>query len=228
MLAVLVAAAAAARGLIAWRLRPWQPIGSPDYAVVPLDNADTEGVSVPAPDPSQICMDLQQRKSATNIEGLSLRSLWMPLLRGGRPKLRASSASGDCIGPDGHRRSRRGRAKAVIGTDLVRGWIVCDTGHNPRLIVWDLPFDDDDTRRARIIDAERDAALAWERYRASVPAGGPTPGDSVADSTDSDPTARHLTESDPALQDPFADDSGDRSADNGPDLDDGDPFGRDS
>lgn len=228
MLAVLVAVAAAARVLIAWRLRPWQPIGSPDYAVVPLDNADTDGVSVPAPDPSQICMDLQQRKSATNIEGLSLRSLWMPLLRGGEPELRASSASGDCIGPDGHRRPRHGRAEAVIGTDLVRGWIVHDTGHDPRLIVWDLPFDDDDTRRARIIDAERDAALAWERYRASVPAGGPTPGDSVADSAESDPTARHPTESDPALQDPFADDSSDRSGDNGPDLDDADPFGRDS
>ena len=228
MLAVLVAAAAAARVLIAWRLRPWQPIGSPDYAVVLLDSADTDDVSVPAHDSSQICMDLQQRKSATHIEGLSLRSLWMPLLRGGEPELRASSASGDCIGPDGHRRPRHSRAEAVIGTDLVRGWIVHDTGHDPRLIVWDLPFDDDDTRRARIIDAERDAALAWERYRASAPAGGPTPGASVADSAESDPTARHLTESDPALQDPFADDSSDRSGDNGPDLDDADPFGRDS
>ena len=228
MLAALVAAAAAARVLIAWRLRPWQPIGSPDYAVVPLDGADTDGVSVPTPDSSQICMDLQQRKSATRIEDLSLRSLWMPLLWGGEPELRASSASGDCIGPHGHRRPRHGRTEAVIGTDLVRGWIVHDTGHDPSLIVWDLPFDDDDTRRARIIDAERDAALAWERYRASVPAGGPTPGDGDADSAESDPTERHLTESDPALQDPFADDSSDRSGDNEPDLDDADPFGRDS
>lgn len=228
MLAVLVAAAAAARVLIAWRLRPWQPIGSPDYLVVPLDSADTDDLFVPAPDPSQICMDLQQRKSATNIEGLSLRSLWMPLLRGGEPELRASSASGDCIGPDGYRRPRHGRAEAVIGTDLVRGWIVHDTGHDPRLIVWDLPFDDDATRRDRITDAARDATSAWERYRASVPAGAPTPGDSVADSAESDPAARHLTESDTALQDPFADDSSDRRVDNGPDLDDDDPFGRDS
>ena len=228
MLAALVGAAAAARVLIAWRLRPWQPISSPDYAVVLLDSADTNGVSVPPPDPSQICMDLQQRKSATNIEGLSLRSLWMPLLRGGEPKLRASSASGDCVGPDGYRRSRNGRAEAAIGTDLLRGWIVHDTGHDPRLIVWDLPFDDDDTRRARIIDAQRDAALAWERYRASAPAGGPTLGDSAADSAEWKPTARHVTESDPALQDPFADDSSDRSGDSGPDLDDADPFGRDS
>jgi hypothetical protein len=227
MLAVLVAAAAAARVLIAWRLRPWQPIGSPDYAVVPLDSADIDGVSVPAPDASQICMDLQQRKSTTSVEGLTLRSRWMPLLRGGEPELRASSASGDCIGPGGHRRLRHGRAEAVVGTDLVRGWIVHDTGHDPRLIVWDLPFDDDDTRRARIIDAERDAALAWERYRASVPAGGPTSVAGVADSAESEPTAR-LAESDPALQDPFADDSSGRSGDNGPDLDDADPFGRDS
>ena len=224
MLAALVAAAVAARVLIAWRLRPWQPIGSPDYAVLPLDGGDADGVSVPAPDPSQICMDLQQRKSVTSIEGLRLRSLWMPLLRGAAPELRASSASGDCIGPDGYKQSRHGRAEAVIGTDLVRGWIVHDTGHDPRLIVWDLPFDDDDTRRARIIDAERDAALAWERYRAAVP----TPGDSITDSAESEPTARHLTESDPTLQDPFADDSSDRSGDSGSDLDDADPFGRDS
>ena len=228
MLAVLVAAAVAARVLIAWRLRPWQPLGSPDYAVLPLDGGDADGVSVPAPDPSQICMDLQQRKSVTSIEGLRLRSRWMPLLRGAAPELRASSASGDCIGPAGYRRHRRGRVEAVVGPDLVRGWIVHDTGHDPRLIVWDLPFDDDDTRRARIVDAERDAALAWERYRASVPTGDPTPGDSVADSAESDPTARHLRESDPALQDPFADDSSDRSGDDGPDLDDADPFGRDS
>ena len=168
MLAVLIAAAAAARVLIAWRLRPWQPIGSPDYAVVSLDSADTDGGSVPAPDPSQICMDLQQRKSVTNFEGLRLRSQWMPLLRGSAPELRASSASGSCVGPDGFKRRRRGaRAEAVIGPDLVRGWVVHDTDRDPRVIVWDLPFDDD-ARRARIVDAARDAAPAWERYRASI------------------------------------------------------------
>ncbi|MXZ56014.1 MAG: hypothetical protein F4Z14_07570 [Gammaproteobacteria bacterium] len=228
MLVALIAAAAAARVLIAWRLRPWQPLGSPDYAVLPLDS-DAGGAPLPGPDPSQICMDLQQRKSVTSIEGVRLRSLWMPLLRGGAPGLRASSASGDCVGPAGHKRRRRGgRTEAVIGTDLVRGWIVHDPGNDPRLIVWDLPFDDDDTRRARIIDAERDAALAWERYRASVPAGDLTPGDSVAGSADSDSTAGHLTESDPALRDPFAHDLSDRSDDNGQDPDDADPFGRDT
>ena len=229
MLAVLVAVAAAARVLIAWRLRPWQPLSSPDYAVVLLDRADTDGVPIPAPDPSRICMDLQQRKSATSFEGLRLRSLWMPLLRSGAPQLRASSVSGNCIGPAGYRRHRRhGHVEAVVGPDLVRGWIVHDTGHDPRLIVWDLPFDDDDTRRARIIDAERDAALAWERYRAAAPSADPTPGDSMIDSAESEPAARHLSESDPALQDPFAEDSSDLSGDNRPDLDDADPFGRDS
>ena len=228
MLVALIAAAAAARVLIAWRLRPWQPLSSPDYAVLPLGGG-ADDVPLPAPDPSQICMDLQQRKSVTNIEGVRLRSLWMPLLRGGAPGLRASSASGDCVGTAGHKRRRRGgRTEALIGTDLVRGWIVHDTGHDPRLIVWDLPFDDDDTRRARIIDAERDATLAWERYRASVPAGDLTPSDSVAGSADSDSTAGHLTESDPALRDPFAHDLSDRSDDNGQDPDDADPFGRDT
>jgi len=174
-------------------------------------------------------MDLQQDKPTTSIEGVRLRSRWMPLLRGGEPELRASSASGDCIGPAGHRHRRRGdHSEAVVGPDLVRGWVAHDANGGPRLIAWDLPFDDDVTRRDRITDAERDAALAWERYRASVPAGELTPGDSVAGSADSDSTAGHLTESDPARLDPFAHDSSDRSDDNGHDPDNADPFGRDT
>ena len=228
MLAVLIAAAAAARVLIAWRLRPWKPIGSPDYAVVSLDSADTDGGSVPTPDASQICMDLQQRKSVTNFEGLRLRSQWMPLLRGGAPELRASSTSGDCIGPDGFKRHRRGaRAEAVIGPDLVRGWVVHDTDLDPRVIVWDLPFDDD-ARRARIVDAARDAAPAWERYRASIAADSTEPGagasGSVADPAESDPAAPEPAGPDPALRDPFADGA---DHDDEPDLDDADPFDRD-
>lgn len=231
MLAALIAAAAAARVWIAWRLRPWQPLGSSDYAALPFDSNDLDRVSPPAPDPSQICMDLQQRKPVTNIEGLRLRSLWMPLLRGSAPELNASSPSGDCIGPDGHTRPRRGRVEAVVGPDLVRGWIVHDTGDDPSLIVWDLPFGDDETRRARIIDAARDAAPAWERYRASAATGIPARGESepgsVTDSQALDLTTSELAEPDLALQDPFADDADDRPGDTGPDPDDADPFGRD-
>lgn len=232
MLAALIAAAAAARVWIAWRLRPWQPLGSSGhYAVLPLDTSDFDSVSPPAPDPSQICMDLQQRKPVTTIEGLRLRSLWTPLLRGSEPELNASSPSGDCIGPDGHTRPRRDRVEAVVGPDLVRGWIVHDTGDDPSLIVWDLPFGDDETRRARIIDAARDAAPAWERYRASVatgiPAGGESEPGSVTDSQALDLTMSELAEPDLALQDPFADDADDRPGDTGPDPDDADPFGRD-
>ena len=232
MLAALVVAAAAARMLIAWRLRPWQPLGSSEYAVLSLDGGDTDDMSVPAPEPSQICMDLQQRKSTTSIEGLSLRSLWAPLLRGRAPELNASSPSGDCIGPAGHRRRRYGRAEADIGPDLVRGWVVHGTDHDPRLIVWDLPFDDDETRRARITDAARDAASAWDRHRGKTALGILAPGasepGSVADSREPDLTTSELAESDPARQDPFADEVDSRSGDDGPDFDDADPFGRDS
>lgn len=232
MLAALIAAAVAARVWIAWRLRPWQPLSSSDYAVLPLDSSDVDGVSPPAPDPSQICMDLQQRKPVTTIEGLRLRSLWMPLLRGSAPELNASSQSGDCIGPDGHTRPRRGRVEAVVGPDLARGWIVHDTGDGPSLIVWDLPFGDDETRRARIIDAARDAARAWEQFQASAATDAPALGDSetvgVADTTGVDLTAQDLTELDPALQDPFFDDADHRSGDDGQDLDDPDPFGREN
>lgn len=231
MLAALIAAAAAARALIAWRLRPWQPLGSSDYSVLPLDSSDVDGVSPPAPDPSQICMDLQQHKPVTNIEGLRLRSLWMPLLRGSAPRINASSPSGDCIGPDGHTHPRRGRVEAVVGPDLVRGWIVHDTGDDPSLIVWDLPFGDDETRRARIIDAARDAARAWEQFQGSAATDAPVLGDSetvgVA-TTGVDLTAQELTEPDPALQDPFFDDADHRPGDDGQDLDDPDPFGREN
>lgn len=233
MLAVLVAVAAAARVLIAWRLRPWQPLDSSEYVVLSFDVGDADGVSAPALEPSQICMDLQQRKSATNIGGLRLRSLWMPLLWGRAPELRASSTSGDCIGPAGYRRHRRrGRAEAVVGPDLARGWVVHDTDHNSRLIVWNLPFDDDEARRARITDAERDAASAWERYRAFAATGAQPPGDSdsggAADSTEASQMASPAAEAEPALRDPFAADADDRSSDNGPDFNEADPFGRDS
>ena len=228
MLAALIAAAAAARFWSAWRLRPWQPLDSPDYAVLPLDSEDeADATASPVPLPSQMCMDLQQRKAVTSIEGVRLRSLWAPLLRGAPPALRASSTSGDCIGPAGHKRHRSSRAQALIGPDLVRGWVVHNTEPHPRVIVWDLPFDSDDIRRDRITDAARDAAPAWKQFRASAATGVPAPGDSetagAADATETD-----LTEPDPALQDPFFDDADHQPGDNGQNFDDADPFGRDS
>ncbi len=233
MLAALIAAAAAARLWIAWRLRPWQPLGSSDYAVLPLDGSDLDDVPLPAPDPSHSCMELQQRKPSATIRGVQLRSAWLPLLRGGAPQLRASSAaSGDCIGPAGHKRPRRGRAVAVIGPDLERGWVVHDTDHDPRVIVWDLPFDDDDTRRDRITDAVGAATLAWEQHRASTQTGVSIPESSdtagAADATGTDPAASDQTEPDPVLQDPFFDDADHRLGDDEQDRDDADPFGRDS
>ncbi len=234
MLAALLAAAAVARFWIAWRLRPWQPLSSSDYAVLPVvDGGDVEGVPLPAPDPSHSCMELQQRKPSATIRGVRLRSAWLPLLRGGAPQLRASSeASGDCIGPAGHKRPRRGRVEAVIGPDLERGWVVHDTDHDPRVIVWDLPFDDDDTRRDRIADAVGEATPAWEQHRASAQTGVSVPESSdtagAADATGTDPAASDQAEPDPALQDPFFDDADHRPDDVEQDRDDADPFGRDS
>jgi hypothetical protein len=226
MLAALIAAAAAVRFWVAWRLRPWQPLGSSDYAVLPLDGSDPDDMALPAPDPSHSCMELQQRKSAASIEGVQLRSRWAPLLRGGEPELRASSAIGDCIGPAGHKRRRRhGRAEAVIGPDLERRWAVHDTDHDPRVIVWDLPFDDDDTRRDRIADAVGKATKAWESHRASVPESSDTA--DAADATGTDPAASDQTEPHPAPQTPFFDDADHRPGDDGQDRDDADPFGRD-
>lgn len=226
MLAALIAAAAAARVLIAWRLRPWQPLDSSDYAVLPLDSEE-QGAAAAPPLPSQMCMDLQQRKAVTSIEGVLLKSLWMSLLRGAAPRLSASSESGDCIGPAGYKRRRSGRVEAVIGSDLVRGWVVHGTEPDSRVVVWDLPFDDDDTRRDRIADAVREAAQAWERHRASAQTGTLVPGGIETDSG-AEPKVPDRAEPDPALHDPFFDDADHRPGDNGPNIDDADPFGRDS
>ena len=229
MLAALVAVAAAARVLIAWRLRPWQPLRfaglrgpAPRRRRCRRCVGTGSGPITDLHGPAAAQVGDEHRGSAFAVAvdaSTAGRRTGVASVVG----VRETASARPDIGSH-----RRGRAEAVVGPDLVRGWIVHDTGHDPRLIVWDLPFDDDDTRRARIIDAERDAALAWERYRAAVPAGGPMPGDSVVDSAESEPTARHLTESDPALRDPFADDSSNRSGDSGSDLDDADPFGRDN
>ena len=184
MLAVLMAAALAARVLVAWRMRPWDRIGSPDFVTVPLHTDDSlDYAPTLAGTQRDICMDLTQRSASTIIGGVTLRSLWLPLLLGRRPRLSASSRSGDCIGPKGCAPKRSGRCKAHVGADLSGGWTVDATVDEERLIVWDLPADPQEAQD-RLDDAAREAAPRLRAHReshttapAAQEAGAPDDGD---------------------------------------------------
>ena len=169
MLGVLIGLAAAARVLVAWRLRRWDPIDSAEYATVPLHGEDDrlEAASLQSAQQREVCMDLRRRRFATDIEGIRLRSSWRPLLLGRAPAILGVSQYGDCIGPGGCGPPRRfGPCQANVGPDLMRGWVVDATPGQERLIVWDLPLDPDDADD-RIRDAVRDAAQGLGLHRES-------------------------------------------------------------
>lgn len=217
MLAVLVAVALAARVFVAWRLRPWHPIDSPDFVTVPLDAEDGPERSLTfAGTRRDICMDLTQRKASTAVGGAELRSAWLPLLLGRSPRLRASSSAGDCIGPRGYAQSRDGRCRADIGADLAGGWVVEAAAGEARLIVWDLPEDSRDAE-IRLEDAVREATARLTTYRESRGATLPEQEDTAAG--EGAPAPREDA-ADPSSgpDDPFADNDSDES--------DHDPFGR--
>ena len=222
MLAVLVAAALAARVLVAWQLRPWRPIDSPDCVTVPLHTRDSlEHAPALTDTHRDICMDLTQRKASTAIGGLTLRSTWLPLLLGRRPQLWASSTSGHCIGPKGCQPGRHGRCRARVGADLAGGWTVEVADDGDRLIVWDLPMDPGDAQD-RLDDATRSAAPRLSEHRASHRETRTEQEDAAPDVGDRAPQDRPAGPDDVAAgrDDPLADDSPDESDH------DTDPFGR--
>lgn len=222
MLAVLMATALAARVFVAWRLRPWRPIDSPDFVTVPLHTGDSlEYAPDLAGTQRDICMDLTQRKATTVIGGLTLRSAWLPLLLGRRPQLRASSMSGHCIGPKGCKPGRNGRYQAHVGTDLAGGWTVEVTDDGDRLIVWDLPEDSLEAQD-RLDDAARSAAPRLREHRESHRAAPVEPEDAAPDGSDRAPQGHPAGADDAAAgrDDPLADDDPHKSDH------DTDPFGR--
>ena len=218
MLAVLMAAALAARVFVAWRLRPWDRIGSPDFVTVPLHTDDSlEHAPTLAGTRRDICMDLTRRRASTVIGGVTLRSSWLPLLLGRRPQLSASSTSGDCIGPKGCAPQRSGRCRAHVGTDLSGGWTVDATADEGRLIVWDLPSDPQEAQD-RLDDAAREAAPRLEAHREShgaVHAQQEAEGPDTSDMGDGDVGDAGVPHGDPLADDDQYE----------PD-DDTDPFGR--
>ena len=223
MLAILVAVAAAGRVFMAWRLRPWAPVDSAEYAVLPLRGDGLEATSDLAEERREVCMDLRRPRNSTRIDGLSLRSRWLPLLLGRAPELRADSPDGHCVGPAGCRRPRRfGPCRAIIGPDLVRGWVVHVTSDQTRLIVWGLPLEPDEARD-RIADATRDAVQRLEQHHEEHPYYRAAPSNATGDRTDESAPSRP-TEPPTDELDPFA---AGEDAEAAEALND-DPFGRDS
>ncbi len=222
MLAALVATALVARVFVAWRLRPWRPIGSPDFVTVPLHTEDSlEHPADLAYTRRDICMDLTQRKASADIGGVRLRSAWLPLLLGGRPRLWAWSTSGHCIGPKGCAPSRGGRCRANVGPDLSGGWTVEAAADEDRLIVWDLPADHQEAQD-RLDDAAREAAPRLRAHRESHRTA-PAESEAATAGRSDRMTAESPTDSGeagPESGDPFA---GDDPEDDDHDTD---PFGR--
>ena len=150
----LMALAAVLRFFVAWRLRPWSKLDSPECVIKPLHDApgylsSTEEVE------KSICMDLTRRTVKGRIGDVLVSSSWMPLLRGLPPRIEAKSSRGGCIGPRGYRVSNDQRI-GKIGPDLRDGWVVEMTDQGNQLVVWDLPSDEADGTN-RIRDAEADA-----------------------------------------------------------------------
>ena len=166
-------------------------------------------------------MDLRRRRVAADIEGVQLRSSWLPLLLGSAPVLRGISRSGDLVGPMGCVPPRRfGPCHARIGPFLTRGWVADATPQQERLIVWDLPVDPDGARD-RIGDAVRDAARRLDQHRESCFQWGAAPSGDTA-SGDLGDTPANL----PAVPGSTAPSGGLPTA--GTSYDGADPFGRDS
>ena len=223
MLAALVAAALLARVFVAWRLRAWRPIDSPEFVTVPLHTGDSlEYAPAVASTRRDICMDLTQRKASTVIGGLTLRSAWLPLLLGRSPELRASSPSGHCIGLKGCKLGRNGRFQARVGTDLAGGWTVEAADDGDRLIVWDLPADPLEAQD-RLDDAARSAAPRLREHRESHRAASAEQEGAAPDGNDRASRERPAGTDDATAgrDDPLAADDPSESAN-----DDTDPFGR--
>ena len=150
----LLALAAGLRFFVAWRLRPWAKLDSPEYVVKPLGDAPGYHSSTEEVEES-ICMDLTRRTVKGRIGDVLVFSNWMPLLVGLAPRIEAKSSLGGCIGPRDYRVSK-GQRIGRIGPDLRDGWVVEMTDQGNQLVVWDLPSDEAE-RTDRIREVEDDA-----------------------------------------------------------------------
>lgn len=164
ILVALILMALLLRVFVAWWLRPWSPLASPEYLVKPLDG-DPAGYPVSvAGSEREICMALNRRSTSGQIGGLRLSSMWRPLLLGGPPRLAAKSFSGQCAGPQGSISNRKGERVGLIGHGLDGGWALEISQIGDSLIVWDLPGDDLEAQ-SRLDEAQQAAWYLIEKLR---------------------------------------------------------------
>ena len=164
----LMALAAALRFFVAWRLRPWAKLDSPEYVVKPLGDAPRYHSSTEEVEES-ICMDLTRRTVKGQIGDVLVFSSWMPLLAGRPPRLGAKSSRGGCIGPRDYYTTGKGERIGIIGPDLRDGWVVEIVGQQYNLVVWDLGADETD-RLNRIAEVEDSAAEQVRAMRSETQA----------------------------------------------------------
>ncbi len=155
ILVFLLALAAVLRIFVAWRLRPWSELDSPEYVIKPLD-ASGDGL-LGTESERHLCMDLTARSAKADLGGLEMFSRWLPLMCGRPPSIEARSArAGGCIGLNGCRIDRKGGQIGILGHGLRDGWVLHSVGQQHELVLWDLPADEIDQQH-RIMEIEDSA-----------------------------------------------------------------------
>lgn len=162
MLLLLLALAALLRLVVAWKLRPWSPLRSPEYVDKPYRDAEAsiDGYE-PLTDERKLCMDLTGSSVEGQMSSVVLFSRWKPLLLGRPPQVAARSSNGQCLGPQGSYATRKGNQIGIIGEGLHDGWVLETRADESRLIVWD--FESDDEMATRLAEVEDTAAALIEK-----------------------------------------------------------------
>ena len=176
ILVALILLALLLRVFAAWRLRPWSPLASPDYLVVPFSSDPDNPLEADLGNERQFSFELSRRSAAARVGDLRVFSAWRPLLLGRPPRLAAKSLSGKCIGPQGSISNRKSEHVGLIGNGLETGWALDISPAGDSLIVWDLPSDEFEAQ-VRINDAQHAASYQIEEKRVAQkddePAGPP-------------------------------------------------------
>ena len=161
LLVVLFVLAAASRVLVAWRLRPWKALDSPEYVLKPLQ--PTFGHEPPISEQRELCMELNTDATSATLGFARLSSSWFPLLLGRPPEIVATASGRDCVGPKGIR-NKKDQQVAVIGPTLRGGWLVVGSKDDAQLIVWDLPNEESEQGHV-VAEAEQAAKDALDKFQ---------------------------------------------------------------
>ncbi|MCQ3814610.1 MAG: VWA domain-containing protein [Acidimicrobiia bacterium] len=209
LLVILFVLAAASRVFVAWRLRPWKALDSPEYVVKPLQPAFGHEPSIS--EQRELCMELNTGAASATVGFARLSSSWLPLLLGRPPAIVATASGNDCVGPKGSMRNKKDQQVALIGPTLRKGWLVVGSKDAAQLIVWDLPNEESEQEDV-IAQAEQAAtdALDKSRKRENRERQSETTNHGESQETVPNPFADDTTSTNPfappsSYRDPFAD-----------------------